>query len=172
MPPQKNAGNKKCKKESGTASKNKRFVQDFLDDLRKEGDVEDVYVARVLKKLGNGRMEIYFIASDGKPATKQALLRGSFRGKGKHSVWVDAGSIVVVADSHIPGSAEYEIMAVLNPDQVRDVRKELNIDPRVLAIDNTDTSLLMKDAPQVEDAFVFEEEEKPEEEEELDVDAI
>lgn len=155
MPPQKNSGNRGSKKESGVSAKNRRFIQAFLDDVRKEGKVSDVYVARVLKKVGNGRVEVFYMDSKGKPQMTQTVIRGSFRGKGKHAVWIETGSIVVVADSGIGGSAEFEIMAVLSSDQVRDLSKEMDIDPRILAIDNTDEKALMSGAALDEGGYVF-----------------
>ncbi len=154
MPPQKNSGNRGSKKEAAVTSKNNRFVQALLEDARKDGNVQDIYIARILKKMGNGRMEAFYIDSDGRPQTRQTLIRGSFRGKGKRGVWIDIGSVVVMADSGIPGSAEFEIMAVLSNDQIRDLRKEMDIDPRILAIDNTDVDALKKNASSGD--FIFE----------------
>jgi hypothetical protein len=73
-----------------------------------------------------------------------------------------------MADSGISGSAEFEIMAVLSNDQIRDLRKEMDIDPRVLAVDNTDTEALKKS---IGDDIVFENEEETKDDE-VDVDAI
>lgn len=160
MPPQKNSGNRGSKKESAVCSKNNRFVQSLLEDARATGNVEDIYIARILKKMGNGRMEAFYIDAKGVPQTRQALIRGSFRGKGKRGVWIDVGSIVVIADSGISGSAEFEIMAVLSHDQVRDLRKEMDIDPRILAIDNTDADALKKGSGG--DDIIFEDDEQKE----------
>ena len=105
MPPQKNSGNRGSKKEAAVTTKNNRFVKNLLDDVRSEGKVDDIYIARILKKMGNGRMEAFYIDSDGRPQIKQTLIRGSFRGKGKRGAWIDIGSVVIIADSGIPGSA-------------------------------------------------------------------
>jgi hypothetical protein len=155
MPPQKNSGNKGAKRETGVSAKNNKFIQFFLDDVRKEGGVEDVHVARILKKMGNGRVQIFYVDEKSKPQTVQGVIRGSFRGKGKRSVWIEENSIVIIADSGIGGSAEFEVMAVLSPDQVRDLRKEKDIDPRILAMGVTDTEQLMSDKPLVSGEFEF-----------------
>ena len=156
MPPQKNTGNKGAKRETGVSTKNKRFIQSFLDDIRNEGGVSDVYVSRILKKMGNGRVEAFYVDSDNKPHTVQAVIRGSFRGKAKRSVWIEDNAIVMIADSGIGGSAEYEVVAVLSADQLRDLRKEMDIDPRVIAFEVVDTQLLMSDKPLDEGGFEFE----------------
>lgn len=166
MPPQKNSGNRGSKKESGVAAKNRRFFQALLDDVRTEGSVSDIHISRVLKKMGNGRVEVFYVDSKGKPRIVQAVIRGSFRGKGKHAVWIETGSIVVVVDSGIGGSAEFEVMAVLSLEQVQDLNKEMNIDPRILAIDNTDEKSLMTKSG-IEEGFVFEDDTKEDKDEEF-----
>ena len=141
MPPQKNSGNRGSKRESGVSGKNRRFINDFLDDLRTEGNCKDVYIGRVTKKLGNGRVELIFYKKKSKPSsiennpddynqvTDHALIRGSFRGKGKHSVWIDTASIVAIADT---GIGLLEIMAVLTRDQLKDISKTTFIHPNIL----------------------------------------
>jgi hypothetical protein len=174
MQPQKNSGNRGSKKESGVSTKNRRFVQNLIDDLRSDADVSEISIARVLSKLGNGRVEIFYVKNDEKGIPRshleQAIIRGSFRGKGKRSVWIDIGSIVAIANVGLSGSACNEIMAVIPPEQIRDMRKEFNIDPRILAIDMVDEKVLMSDIPMGEGGFEFEAGE--EKEEEIDIDAI
>ena len=167
MPPQKNAGAKASKRVSGVQSKNSRFIQSYLDDLRKEGKADDIYIARVIGRLGSGRMDVFYIDADNKPQTVQSVIRGSFRGKGKRSVWIDIGSIVAIADSGIAGSAEYEIMAVLSQDDLDSLRKETTLDPRILDITNVDKDLLKSDNPITDGGFEFDREE-----DEIDIDDI
>ena len=147
MPPQKNSGNKGAKSGiTGASLKNRKFVQNFLDDLRKDGVVADVHIARILRKMGNGRMEVFYVDNakkTAKGAVTQAKIPGKFSGRGKRSVWIDVGTFVAVADSGISGSAEFEIVAVFSPDQMRDISKEFNVDPRVLAVDITDGAQLV-----------------------------
>lgn len=144
MPPQKNSGNKGAKRETGASSKNRRFVQNFLDDLRAEGVVADVYIGRVIRK-DTKRVDVFFV-DNARKASKgvvvKARIPGKFSGRGKHSVWIDVGTFVAVADSGISGSAEFEIVAVFSPDQMRDISKEFDVDPRILAVDVTDGAQL------------------------------
>ena len=148
MPPQKNAGNRSAKKESEISAKNRRFKQDFLHDLRAEGGVENVYIARVLRKMGDGRMEVFYVRPVGKAGetrgvVAQAVIRGSFRGRGKRSVWIDVGSFTAVAETGLGGSIGLEIVAVFSPDEMRDISKEFDVDARVLAVDSTDGAVLL-----------------------------
>lgn len=145
MPGQKNTGNKGRKRESGIATRHKNFVTNLIDDFRTTGTVEDVYVGRVTKKLGNGRVEVLYVAMETENTfdnegneiqketprvyEKQAVIKGSFRGKGKHSVWVEVGGIVAVADT---GLGILEIMAVLTQDQLNTIAKTSFVDSRIL----------------------------------------
>ena len=145
MRPQKNSGNRGAKRETGASSKNRRFVQNFMDDLRTEGVVADVHIGRVIRKDTN-RVDVFYV-DNARKASKgvavQARIPGKFSGRGKHSVWIDVGTFVAVADSGIGGSAEFEIAAVFGPDQMRELSKEFDIDPRILAVDVTDAKQLV-----------------------------
>jgi hypothetical protein len=153
------------RKVTNLKNKNNDFIQAYLDDL-KVGDVPvDVHIARVLKKLGDGRVEVFYIGPNNKPSLSQAVIRGSFRGKGKHAVWIDPGSIVLAADSGIPGSASMEIMAVLDQASLDKIRKSIDIDSRILSIDNTDGARLVEGGGP-EDGVVFEDDD------DVNVDAI
>ena len=148
MPPQKNTGNRGAKKETGVSAKNRRFKQNFLDDLRKEGEVANVHIARILRRMGDGRMEVFFVEkvgvnSETRGKVSQAVIRGSFRGRGKHSVWIDVGSFVAIAETGVSGSAALEIVAVFAPDEMRDIASEFDVDARVLAVDNVDGKQLL-----------------------------
>jgi hypothetical protein len=176
MPPQKNSGNKGAKRETGASSKNRRFVNNFLDDLREEGVVADVHIARILRKMGNGRMEVFYVDNTKKGAkgsVTQAKIPGKFSGRGKHSVWIDVGTFVAVADSGISGSAEFEIVAVFSPDQMRQISKEFSVDPRILAVDVTDVKQLTTKTMQKEEIVNgYEFATIAEDEEDVDIDEI
>jgi hypothetical protein len=145
MPPQKNSGNKKGRRETGASVKNRQFIGDLMSDLRQNNHVDDVYLGRVTRKLGNGRVEVFYVASEKEKTfdeegneiekyvsnsyQKQATIKGSFRGKGKHSVWIDVGSAVVVADA---GLGQLMIMAVLTRDQLQDIASSSHVDERIL----------------------------------------
>jgi hypothetical protein len=177
MPPQKNSGNRGAKRETGASKKNRMFIQDFMDDMRKEGHVEDVYIGRVLRRLGDKRMEVFYtqtVKDDQKGRVVQAKIPGKFSGKAKHSVYIDVGTFVAVANTGVSGSAEFEIVAVFSPDQMRDISKEFNLDPRVLAIDNTDSHQLVttKMTSKDEVGYDFDAIQEEDEEDELDIDNI
>ena len=176
MPPQKNSGNKGSKRETPASSTNRKFVQNFLDDMRAEGNVENVHIGRIIKKMGNGRMEVFYVDNTRKKETgqvTQAQIPGRFSGRAKHSVWIDVGTFVAVADSGISGSAEFEIVAVFSPDQMRDIRKEFNVDPRILAVDVTDGSQLKSNKMNIGQDTGYEFDKIAEDdEEEVDIDEI
>lgn len=176
MPPQKNSGNRGAKRETGATIKNRRFIQDFLDDLRKEGHVEDVFIGRVIRRMGNGRMEVFYtekVKSENKGRVVQAKIPGRFSGKGKHSVWIDVGTFVAIANTGVNGSAEFEIVAVFSPDQMRELNREFDLDSRITSVDNTDaTSLLANKGTTRNDlGFDFDTIEEADDEE-VDVDNI
>ena len=155
------------KKESGVSQRNKKFVQNILDDLRAGEDIKFVHIARVMKKLGNGRVEVFYV-KDEKPIITQAVIRGSFRGKGKHSVWIDVGSIVAICETGVVGSMSIEIAAVIAPENVKALSKEMDIDRRIInpaSTYDTITSNKALDAP----AFEFD---ATPEEPDVDVDNI
>lgn len=177
MHPQKNTGNRGAKKETGVSAKNRRFKQNFLDDLRKEGEVANVHIARILRKMGDGRMEVFFVEKVGtKNETRgkvaQAVIRGSFRGRGKHSVWIDVGSFVAIAETGVSGSAALEIVAVFSPDEMRDIASEFDVDARVLAVDNTDGTQLLANKMSSSNDTGYEFGGGAELDEELDIDDI
>ena len=175
MPPQKNSGNKGAKRESGTSVKNNRFVSDLLSDLRNDESVNDIFIARVSKKLGNGRLETEYyikneVTNDLTHHVKHAVIPGRFRGKGKHSVWIDVGSVVALGDAGV--GADLVIMAVLTRQQLKEISKSMYIDERIMNADSSKTD-------ETEDGYEFEEEQKPkskllekEEIDDVDVDNI
>ena len=172
MPPQKNSGNKGAKRESGTSAKNNRFVADLLSDLRNEENVTDIYIARVTKKLGNGRLETEYYTkneatNDLTHHTAHAVIPGRFRGKGKHSVWIDVGSVVALGDAGV--GSDLVIMAVLTRQQLKEISKSMFIDERIMNADSTKSD-------EAEDGYEFEDD-KPksvekEEPEDVDIDNI
>jgi hypothetical protein len=73
----------------------------------------------------------------------QAKIPGRFSGRGKHSVWIDVGTFVAIVNTGVNGPAAFEIAAVFTPEQMRDVANEFQIDARILAVDNVDSSQLI-----------------------------
>lgn len=145
MPPQKNSGNKKGKRETEVSVKNKQFVNDLISDIRNNEDISDIHIGVVTRQLGYNRVEVFYVAKEKEIQVdeegndvekivynsyeKQALIKGSFRGKGKRSVWIGKDSAVVVAydrDVDI-----LTIMAVLSREQLNEIKKYTHIDERV-----------------------------------------
>lgn len=153
MPPQKNKGKKGVAgRESGCSKKNNRFIRDFISDLHKEGEVADVHIARVMKMLGNGRVEVFYVLPDGRGISEQAVIRGLFRGRGKRDAWIDIGSVVAVDAQNL---GDTTIVAVLSREQVHRLEKEMELDPRILAMENTNTEELVKNTIALQDGFEF-----------------
>lgn len=175
-PPQKNSGARGSQRETPTTKKNNSFFDAYMSDMRKDGKVDDVYVGRVIRILGNGRVEVFYVGPHG-ARTEKAYIRGLFRGKGKHSVDIEVNSVVLVADTGIAGAAQYEIMCMLSRDHIRELRKVTSLDPRILNFEATDGDALVKDKTDDMGGFEFDTGEAEvkfadDEENEIDVDAI
>lgn len=171
--------------EGSKARHNRELVDDLLDDIKNGEQLEGVNVARVTRRMGSGRMEVFYIrevvdtedegllAADtpGKKAPKvrqEAVnqiipMRGGLRGKGKGTVWVDIDALVMIAETGLSGTT-HEIVAVFRPEQVARYRK---LKP------DADERLFMKTGADVEDekgGIVFESVE--EKDEEVDIEDI
>lgn len=152
---QNNSRNKASKRGGyGAGSKNSRTISKLFDEFRDQrahGDAtgmsENLILARVERKLGNGRLEIRYavqtkdtiVDRDGTVLedkqgyiieTGQAVIRGSFRGKAKRAVWIEVNSVVLVEDS---GLGIKEVVGVLSRDQLKDVAKEIFVHPQILS---------------------------------------
>lgn len=116
--------------EGSKARHNREFIEDLLDDYKKEEKTDGVFVGRVLRRMGCGRMEVFYMVkkADGiegarEEAVQQIMpMRGGLRGKAKKTVWVDIDSLVMFAETGLGGTT-HEIVAVFNPEQVARYRK-------------------------------------------------
>jgi hypothetical protein len=131
--------------EGSKARHNREFIDDLLDDYRKGEAIHDVHVGRVLRRMGCGRMEVFYtktvvdthdedmLAMDpGAPRRPPKIrtvdvqqiipMRGGLRGKAKKTVWVDIDSLVMIAETGLSGTT-HEIIAVFSADQVARYRK-------------------------------------------------
>lgn len=148
---QKNSGNKGAKR-SGAGEKSRREIAKIFDFLHKEDDnvlPKGIHIAKVIHKFGNGRVEVFYVekevetfeGNDGgtiekeqtRTYEKQAIIRGTFRGRGKREVWIDIGTNVVVQEN----LDILEVIAVLSRDQLRQLSDQIFIDKRVLATEGT-----------------------------------
>jgi hypothetical protein len=103
--------------------KNKKLFNNLLADVRDDEDIDGILVGRVMRKLGDGRMEVDFIKND-RLETEKARMKGSIRGRGKKDAWVDVGSYVILNETGVDGALALEIVMPLNPDQVKVLKKE------------------------------------------------
>lgn len=175
MPPQKNAGNRGAKRETGASKKNRKFVQNFLEDLRAEGSVEHVHIGRIIRGLGDGRMEVFYVEKvkgEQRGKTTQAKIPGKFSGRGKHSVWYEVGAFVAIVNTGVSGPSAFEFACRFTPEEMREIAKEFDLDPRLLMVDNTDTAQLVNNKTTSKDEVGYEFDTIEEEEEEVDVDNI
>lgn len=175
------SGHKSQRNSEGSKARNNRcLVDDLLDDLRNGESTQGVHMARVTKRMGSGRMEVFYLEEvidekkkdtwmlEDKPKKKEQRvvqqivpMRGGLRGKGKKTVWVDLDSLVMIAETGLAGMT-HEIVAVFSPEQVARLRKLCpDMDERYFLKGSTDGNSKTED--------LFEEEE---ENEEVDVDNI
>jgi len=158
------SGHKSQKNSEGNKARNNRLKGDaLLDDIMDEVSTAGVLIGKVTRRLGCGRMEIAHFSDKGELTLFQAPLRGGMRGKGKKSVWVDIGSVVIIAETELGGKT-HEIIAVMTQEQLARLRKiKPDADPR----------LFIKDASaeaDKKDEILFEEDE--DEDEDINVDDI
>ena len=132
------SGHKSQKNSEGNKARNNRLKGDaLLDDIMDEVSTAGVLIGKVTRRLGCGRMEIANFSDKGELTLMQAPLRGGMRGKGKKSVWVDIGSLVLVAATELGGKT-HEIFAVMTPEQVARLRKiKPDADPRLFLKDGS-----------------------------------
>jgi hypothetical protein len=138
---QKNSGNKGAKRRNdiGASAKNKKEVLRVFDFIKDQGNDDPImkagtYIAKVIRKLGNGQVLIFFVDETDKPIETRAIIRGSFRGRGKRDVWIDIGSIVVVEEN----INVYEIIALLTREQIKNLAENVFIDDRIYSDDPVD----------------------------------
>jgi len=116
--------------EGSKARHNREFIDDLLDDYKNGEKTDGVFVGRVLRRMGCGRMEVFYMikktdAVEGvreEPVQQIMPMRGGLRGKAKKTVWVDIDSLVMLAETGLGGTT-HEIVAVFSPEQVARYRK-------------------------------------------------
>ena len=127
--------------ESSKARNNRTLVDDLLDDYRDGSNTDGVFVGRVLRRMGCGRMEVFYIhkqyneyeGDHGVEVTQIVPMRGGLRGRGKKDVWVEPGSLVVLCETGL-AQTTHEIVAVFSAAQVARLRKlKPEMDPRFFA---------------------------------------
>jgi hypothetical protein len=125
--PQKNSGNKN-KGQSASRDNHETFVFDYLTELEKYGSVDEIYLGKISKMLGNSRVEVVYqkLAKDGTPlaGVAQALIPGKFQGKNKRYFWIETGTIILVADI---GLNKLEVVGVVSPSNLEKIKKHTRV---------------------------------------------
>ena len=127
--------------ESSKARNNRTIIDNLLDDYRLGTNTDGVFVGRVLRRMGSGRMEVFYMRKQynefegehGVEVTQIVPMRGGLRGRGKKDVWVDPGALVVLAETGL-AQTTHEIVAVFSAAQIAKLRKlKPEMDPRFFA---------------------------------------
>lgn len=169
MPKNTTGGNKAKKgsnKEGGKSKKNKKMVDDVLDDISTNEIIltsasTEIVVGKVDKKLGNGAFHIWL----GGDRFVRAEIIGRMSGKGG-KVWIDVGNLVVVDRGDKDSAVHAHIIGVFNSKQISRLKMmETGIDERFF-------SGTIGAGSDEEDGIEFDRTEEKPEGDEVDVDAI
>jgi hypothetical protein len=133
-------------------NKSDPIVRNYIEDLRKN-DTEYVHIARCLKRLGDGRVEVVYCVGE-KGNIAQVIIPGRFRGRAKHSSFVDVNSYLLIAETGVSGPASLEMIALISASDLDKIKAVTEIDKRVLAVE-TDRDVINA-GKTVEDGFEFE----------------
>jgi len=145
---------------SGDSSKRKSdgVVSDYIYDLkqlRKDEQLDDeIYVARVIKTLGNARIEVVY-SHDEKVFLGQAKIPGRFTGRAKKSMMVSPGTFILVAKTGVIGPLALEMMAIVSRDDLAKIEELVPVHSNVTSA-VTDTADLQTRTTAKDDGFVFE----------------
>jgi hypothetical protein len=128
-----------CNSESNKTKMNNKICDTMLDELTDNTLAPGIFLGRVTRRLGDGRMEIFYTEKEtiqGKERnvdkTIQAPIRGGMRGRGKKDVWIDVGSVVLFEDTGLKGMATHRIMSVFSESQIARYRTIVkDADPRL-----------------------------------------
>jgi len=98
-----------------------------------------------MRRLGSGMMECFFVEDEDiggktRPVDKlvHAPLRGGLRGRNKKDVWIDVGSVVLLANTGL-GGTPWKIMSVFNDKQIARYQEVVpTADKRIFARAATD----------------------------------
>jgi hypothetical protein len=131
--------------ESNKTKTNNKFNDALLDDILQEAGTDGVFIARVMRRLGSGMMECFFVQEEEVEHKKRmvdklvhAPLRGGLRGRGKKDVWIDVGSVVLLANTGL-GGTPWKIMSVFNDKQIARYQEIMPAaDKRIFARASTD----------------------------------
>ena len=169
MPKNTTGGNKAKKgsnKEGGKSKKNRKIVDDLLDDITMSEIVltdadSEIIVGKVDKKLGNGAFSVWL----GGDRFVRAEIIGRMTGKGG-KVWIDVGNIVMVDRGDVKSAVHAHIIGVFNSKQISKLKDmDLGLDERFF------NGTIGTGSDEEEGGIEFDRTE-PDEDEEINVDAI
>ena len=170
MPKNTTGGNKAKKgsnKEGGKSKKNKKMVDDVLDDIATNeiilmSDKTEIVVGKVDKKLGNGAFSIWL----GGDRFIRAEIIGRMSGKGG-KVWIDVGNLVVVDKGDVKSAVHAHIIGVFNSKQISKLKSmDVGLDERFF------NGTIGAGSEDEEGGIEFDRTEEKGEDAEVDVDAI
>jgi hypothetical protein len=146
---------------SGDSSKRKSddIISSYIYDLKQLRDGEElddeIYVARVIKNMGNARIEIVYSHGD-KVFVNQAKIPGRFTGRAKRSMMVSPGTFILVAKTGVVGPLALEMAALVSREELAKIQELTTIHPNVTSL-VTDENDLKTRTTAVEGGFEFEE---------------
>ena len=124
-------------------SANKKQNQELVDDIMHADLDDDIQIGRVIKTMGFGQCKVFYL-DKGVPCIVAATIRGKFgRGGARRAVPIKTGSIIVLADTQLAGSSRYQIISMLDQENVHAIRKIRKIDGRLLDVTLLDESSIM-----------------------------
>lgn len=157
--------------ESSKSRNNKNINEKLFDDIRDGMNIDDILVGRVLRHMGQGRMEVFFVKhewseEEEKEITREITqivpMRGGLKGKGKKDVLIKPGDVVMIVETGL-SNVTHEIVSVFYEPQRTKLRKlRPDLDPRIFSIDKSG---------ETDDGVIFESDEQ-EKEEEMNIDDI
>ena len=164
-----NKAKKGSNKEGGKSKKNRKIVDDVLDDVSTNEIIltavdSEIVVGKVDKKLGNGAFYVWL----GGDRFVRAEIIGRMSGKGG-KVWIDVGNLVVVDKGDVKSAVHAHIIGVFNSKQISKLKgMDVGLDERFF------NGTIGAGSDDEEGGIEFDRtEEKPEgDEAEVDVDAI
>jgi hypothetical protein len=134
-------------------NKSDPVIRNYIEDLRAK-DTEHVHLARVLKYNGDGRVEVVYCVGE-KGNIAQVIIPGRFRGRAKHTSFVNVGSYLLIGETGVSGCAALEMIAMVSDEQLSKIREVVEVDKRLLSKD-TDKEAVMAGKVAGEDAYEFE----------------
>jgi hypothetical protein len=116
------------------ANKSSPVVRDYINDIVNKENLDGVHIARVLKKLGDGRVEVVYCVGE-RGVISQVIIPGRFRGRAKHSSFVDMNSFLLISETGVSGPASLEMIALIDETELEKIKAVVNIDKRVLSVE-------------------------------------